>query len=490
MFNIDQYEILKSADALMDNVEYKKRIDGVAKVQTDLMDHEAAAMAIWMNNTEKACNRYARAKNLSDATYSEVVGPYIKHALNIVSVLYSTFELKDMISIQPLTQKIGALYYLNYLYGSDKGDISVGDAIFGPKLTPVRKGNYSSQKVVSESGTWATSGGDAVLPFAYYPISTYLTHETEIVIVVAGTGNLVGTYTYFSMTGSTIINLQIDASGTSDAQLDIATGVLNVSGESAAVAAVTGSTATYYWNSEKYTNKSFIPRITVRVDETEIRATRRQLLIDVMLDTTFDYESQFGRNLNAEMEAGVIQEIQNETAYEVLENMQTGADGNQGETFTFDVTPLSPITLTEHAQRYAKHLADQSTRLFKNYGRGRGNFIATGSDLFNFFESMPDNIWAPSGQNDGSARGPYFAGTFMKKWKVYYNPAYTDNTYITGFKGKDWWESPYYIGSYLPLMATKFMMFPDLHGEQGYISMDAHDFSFPKHVINATVTES
>jgi hypothetical protein len=146
--------------------------------------------------------------------------------------------------------------------------------------------------------------------------------------------------------------------------------------------------------------------------------------------------------------------------------------------------------LSDHAQFFAKHLSEQSTQLFNNLGRGRANYIVTGSDLFNFFESLPNTIWAPSGQNDGSARGPFLAGTFMSKYKVYYNPAYPAAEYITGFKGKDWWEAPYYVGTYLPLMATKFMLFPDLHGEQGYISMDAHEYLFPKHVIKASVTES
>ena len=478
----EQAQLMADAGPLMQ--KYDKRIEAVGKHVETLSDYEAMTMAVLLDNTEKQCKRYARMKNLSDTTYSESVGPFIKHSLNIVSAIYTTFDLKDLISVQALKQKIGALYYLAYTYGSNKGSISAGATMFSAKTAPTRTGYYSSQEVKSEAVTLSYVAPNTVGTLGYFPLASIGTGEISIVLV-GGTG--AGTYTYLSTTGNTF-NLQKGGSGSTDATLQILTGVFSIVGN--VTGSLTSTTATYVWNSEKYSTASPIPRVSISVEEEEVRARRRQLLFEISLDATFDFDNQYGRDLNSELESTIIQEMQNEMAYLVLDRMFNEGTGNNSSTYTFDLTPpATGIDLVSHSQRLWKVLAEMSTKIFNNLGRGRGNKIVTGDRLIEHLSVMPDSVWKPTNTGDG-AKGPYKAGRLLGKYDVFHNMAYGRDDFIMTYKGNDWWEAPFYTGVYLPLMSSKFMMFPDMHGEQGYISMEANKFIFPQHVVKGTVTNT
>lgn len=469
---IEQMEFLNDSHEMLK--KYDKRIQTVAKT-ANLTDIEAATLAILLNNTEKALNRYARRKALSDTTFSEVIGPFKKHAMNIVSALYSTFTLKDIISIQPLTQKIGALYFLNYIYANTKGDIAANDVAFSPTEKPKMSGYYTSEVIKNEIITPTAPVGDIIShTLAYFPVRSDKLEDISIVVVAAGASGE-GTWTATDVVGG-VINI---TNGAEVGTIVAATGATEMAGFTGVTP--TSITATYRWHSEK--NRTLTPKITVRVDEELVTAERRPLLFDVMLDATYDFENQFGRSLNAEVEEASVREIQNELAYYILGTMHDG--GWDTVAYTFDMTPTSGISLADHFQNFTKFLSEMSMQCFKNLGRGKGNVVVSGGDLVEFLEAMPSTLWESAPQHD--ARGPYKVGRLLKKYDVYHNPATADDEFFLAYKGKDWWEAPYFLGSYLPLMATKFMLFPDLHGEQGYITMDAHKYLFPQHVIKGSV---
>jgi hypothetical protein len=212
-------------------------------------------------------------------------------------------------------------------------------------------------------------------------------------------------------------------------------------------------------------------------------------LFDISLDATYDYEQQFGRNLNSELQTAVVRHLQNEMAYYVFDKMYEQATGNQGTTYTFDLTPSAGITANDHLQSLWRMLSKMSGKIYNNLGRGRGNIIVTGDRLIEELNALPETVWKPEPNTD-SVRGPYKAGTLLKKYKVFHNPAMPENEFFMTFKGVDWWEAPYYVGIYLPMMSSKFMMFPDFHGEQGYISMEAHKYLFKLHVVKGSLTET
>jgi len=205
----------------------------------------------------------------------------------------------------------------------------------------------------------------------------------------------------------------------------------------------------------------------------------------MFFDTALEYENQFGKSLQSEIDAGTIKEIQNERAFYLLQKLKDGC--YKGVSFTWDPTlPTSGISLLENYQGLWKVLANMSAQIYKNLGRGEGNFLTIGSEFKAIIDTLPADVFKPTGGVIG--RGPIKLGVLLGRYKVFYNPAYDADEFYMGFKGTDWWEAPMYVGSYLPLMASQFMMFPDMHGEQGFISMEATKYLFPQHVIKGTIT--
>lgn len=476
--HIQQYEFLREAKPLMD--KYSHLIKPVKKAINGLNDYQCATIAILADNVEKQLKAYKRAKNMSDANYSEQVGPYIKHAMNIVSTLYTTMDLEELISIQPFKQKLGAFYFLNYTYATTKGDILAGETLFSATTKPKWSGNYSTQKVKNEAVTFGNVGANTVAALQYYPL--YNPEMLELTIE-GGTG--AGTYTFLTLVGSTI-SLQKNLGGAAVGTVSQLTGAVVLSGNHAAT--ITGATCTYKWNSEKFVNKNQIPRIKISVDEVIVQAERRNLLFEIMLDASYDFDQQFGRDMNAELQSTVTQALQNELAFLVLENMMDGATGNNGTTFSFNLTPDPQLSLQDHLQTFYVFLEDMSMQIYKNLGRGMGNKIVSGNDLMKVLRTLPSTIWEPIPNSD--IKGPYKAGVLLGKYSVFHNPAYEEDEFMMTYRGESWWEASYYLGTYLPMMQSKFMMFPDMHGEQGYLAMEAHRYMFPQHTVKGSVYQS
>lgn len=480
-----QASFLKDAEPIVDS--YKDRLNLVGEIIKDsknprlsFNDFDRATLAILYDNVEKELNKYRRMKNLSDRTFSEQVGPFKKHAYNIITALYTTLEIRDLVSFQPLTQKRGAIYKMLYQFASNKGQIRAGDTMFAPATQGKRARYYSSQVVDKEPITWTFDGTNSLATLEYFPLSK----PEKVNFVVTG-GAAAGTYTYLN-TQNGVYNLQKDAGGSAVGTIDPNTGVATLSGVNATDA--TGTVGTYNWQSEKFSQNSQIPKVTVSITEAEVSAERRNLLIDTMLDVSYDFENQFAKSLNSELEATVIQYLQNELAFRVLGEMYDGQTGNGATTYHFASVPTGDISVVEHAQLLYKMLAEMSSKVRNNIGRGWGNKIICGDNLINFLKILPNDIWKRAEKPKGD--GPYFAGTLNGDYDVYYNPDYPAESFIMTYKGESWWEAPYYIGSYLPLMNSQYLLYPDMHGEQGYIAMEAYSFEYPSMVVKGTIANT
>ncbi len=475
-----QADFLRKASPIVDS--YKSRINVIedsvkGNARLALNDFDKATLAIMFDNVDKALLRYKMLKNLSDRTYSETVGPFKKHAFNIISALYTTFDLRDIVSIQPMTQKRGAIYKMVYNFASNKGSVRAGDTMFSPNAAGKRARYYSSPKVAQEPITW-TFSTHSTATLEYYPIQ-----KPETISIVVTGGSAAGTYTYLSTSNGNFL-LQKDAGGANVGNINSTTGVVTLSSVDAT--GDTGTVATYTWASEKFSSNSQIPKVTIGVTETEMTAERRNLLIDTMLDVSYDFEAQFAQSLNSEMESTVVQFLQNEVSFRALGEMFDGATGNGGATYNFDPDDCPAGTsLEEYAQVLYKLLATMSTKIRSNVGRGEGNRIICGSNLLNFLRVLGTDKFRRAPKPSGD--GPYYAGNLNGDYEIYYNPDLAAADFFMTYKGDSWWQAAYYIGSYLPLMNSQYMLFPDMHGEQGYIGMDAFSLEYPNMIVTGTI---
>lgn len=464
--------------------KYTKRLDAAQNAAKDLNDprlslndFDKAFLAVMYDNVDGELRKLQQMRNMSDRTYSETVGPFKKHAFNIITALYTTFDIKDLISWQPMSQKLGAIYRMIIKYATDKGQITAGDAMFSSTDIATKARYYSSEVVKDEDLTF-TFSTDSTAALAYFPVFK----PENISLLIAGAIGGDGTYTYLQTTAG-IFDLQIDGGASKVGSIDPVTGVVTLDAVNASAA--TTARITYRWNSQKFSTTRPIPKVTVGVTEDIVTAERRNLLLDIMLDTSYDYSKQFGASLNSEMETAVVQFLQNEMSFRILGEMFDGADGNQGDTFVFYATPVAGITKEDNLQEFYSLLSEMNQKIRNNIGRGWGTKVVVGPDLLAQLDIL-DRTRFKRGTVPASD-GPYYAGKLNDKYDIYYNPDLGDDEFFVTFKGTSWWEAPYYVGSYLPLMNSDYLLYPDFHAEQGYLALESYKLEYPKGIVKGTV---
>lgn len=147
-------------------------------------------LACALENTQ---NRIQQHEAMWETTQPSDIGPFKKFALELVTAVVPSLIAPDIVSVQPMTNRIGEVRYIQYLYGSDKGQTQAGQ----PFTSPFRKENsdkwYSSELVEEED---IGSSGDSTYTgtLSWLPIRPGTVSFTGSVTAEDdGNGNLVGT---------------------------------------------------------------------------------------------------------------------------------------------------------------------------------------------------------------------------------------------------------------------------------------------------------
>ena len=70
-----------------------------------------------------------KVQNLMEGTGLSSVGPYTKFGINLITAVMSNVVADQIVSIQPMTNRIGEVRYLKYVYESSKGKTTAGDLV-------------------------------------------------------------------------------------------------------------------------------------------------------------------------------------------------------------------------------------------------------------------------------------------------------------------------------------------------------------------------
>jgi len=148
-------------------------------------------LAVHLENAERHINRFAKnRRGMFDNVTSSDIGSHKKHVMDLITAYYPSFDLKEILSVQPLKQKNGALYFLDYQYVNDKGEVSSGDKFFGANQSPKRTGFYSSQEVRNEPLDCTFDTDHIDFQLKYWPV---IVEDFKMELTVNG-GPVVFTY--------------------------------------------------------------------------------------------------------------------------------------------------------------------------------------------------------------------------------------------------------------------------------------------------------
>lgn len=464
MNQFETYRQKMIAESLQLQAKHKKYISAAQAGLGEGFDSlKRAGLATLLENVEIAALK--SRPRLSEATQVADVTTFKRFAFPIITAVYPNLIANELVTVQPLKMKTGQIFFLDAMFGSDKGSIKAGDAMFTAQGV-AEKGytNYAAQEIDQEllpevSAASANVTGTA----AYYPVIP---------------GSVKGTFDKFTFKDDGKGGIVSAVSGTT------ITGTINYQTGSFTITfpeAVTGTPEIAYSYNNEYAPSHSIPQIDLRVRELTLTAKSRKLRSNYAFDAAYDLEMSQGVTMDNVLLEAASAELKFELDGEILNDLWNQA----GLTSTWNNVAPFAITAREHLDSFVIAIHEACKKISGATRRAEGNWVVVGQTGGYILSALGEPRFKSSGQN---GVGPYFMGTLDGRIKVYYNPYFGENDYLVGYKGDLFLDAGYVFAPYLPLFATNVIMLDDFIGRRGYATSNGKRMLNPNYYVKGTIT--
>lgn len=398
-----------------------------------------SGLAVMLENTERFIKR------MDETVRAVSIGDFQKFAYPLVRAIFPELVANEIVSVQPMLGPVSLVFYMDFVYGSDKGRVKRGDTAFSAIARGPNNSSYTSpqidEEVIGAGGANSFTG----VTLSYGPVVPGSVTITDGVQIINDDTN-----------GSFIGDVG------SAAAINYATGSLSGSTTmfAATPAAGTTITATYSYDMEANPN---IPQMDLVLNSSPVTARPRKLRTNWSLESAFNLRSLHGLEAEVELTASVGAEIRFEIDREIIDDLKRMAGA--GSVY-WNRTHSSNISFTEHKLSIIDAFQTASNLIHKVTGRGRASWIICGENVATIIETLPGFVATP-GVPSGLQKGVYKAGRLNSQWDVFKDPFYPDNFFMMGFKGMSFLEAGYVYSPYIPLYSTPTVVLDDFIARKG-----------------------
>ena len=411
-------------------------------------------------------------QNLTEETRSVNVGSFTKFIFPVLRRVFPNLIANEIVSVQPMTAPIGAVFFLDYIYGSSKGNTKAGD-VFPRDFDRDYSGEFvnGEQSATGDGTNYGGAGASLGANLAWTPVRPLDVSRGFSVVVREVNGS-----------GATVQEASDDGSGGFTG--DVAAGTINyangsITGFLFTAAPATGNAikAYYYFDGELNTK---VPEVKLDVKKSPVEAKPRRLKALWSSEAAEDLRAFHGLDAETEIVSIIAQEIALEIDREIIQELFLASTGTTG---AFDRIPPGGISEIDHLRAMLTQISTVSNLIHKKTLRAPANWIVTSPEVSALLTQLTTHgdfkpIWSGD-MNPGSAMDPmrprtshgqfsiYKTGTLMNKWMVYEDPFFTSDKMLIGLKGGSFLESGYVWAPYIPLQVTPTFL-------------DPSDFSFRK----------
>jgi hypothetical protein len=415
-------------------------------------------------------SRNAMHLSEAEATATSAIADYTQTIFPVLMRVFPNLIAHDLVSIQPMAGPVGAVFYFEYKHGTTKGRTNADS-----NMVENFDANYSSEFVDNELlvvGNATDYGGagaalSATLGFTPVKPLNSSVSDPNVRVVVREID---------ASTGATVQEGVDDGAGgfTGDVTggtINYATGAIAAFKFTTAPANGNDIAAFYFYNSEGNTQ---VPKVTLDIALNEIRAKSRKLNVVWSAEAADDLRALQGIEGEAQLLAGVSNEIGLEIDREILRDIE----GSTSVSDTFDRSAVpSGIDELSYLRTLLTKITTVGAKIHKNSKRAPANWIVTSPEvaaLFAQFQGHGDFIpMAPTEERPSSYGnltsdfGIFKFGNLMNRYAVYQDP-YIDSdkpagtsTILMGLKGRSYLDAGYVYAPYIPLQMTPTFLDPD-----------------------------
>ena len=421
-----------------------------------------ATTAIMLENTSAHLDRISNMQTvMNESTQTSDVSFFKKYAINLLSTVMPNLIAPEIVSTQPMLNRVGEMRYLKILYGSNKGGVKAGDTMFSMFNAGNGETYYSSDEIDSEyvvASDTSVTGNLAWLPVV--PGSVKLMVDSVEVAVDNGAGQLSGP-------------------GISAGTIDYTTGAFNITLNSNPTSA-----DDVYFN-YRYNNVDTpvqAPEVALKIEVAPIIAKSRKLKTIYSFDSAFDLSKDYGMQINNELVTHTASQIKHEIDGEIMGDLLRIASATP---VTWDATPREGISLRDHNESFYNKVVEAGNNIFDATKLANGSYIIVGMNAANVVETLPrfrsSGVIKPT--------GPHLAG-YLGSMPVYKNPFYPADTFLVGWKGSGLFEAGYMYCPYMPIMSTQLIMDAQFQGQRGFATSYGKKPINSKMYCRGTITHS
>jgi hypothetical protein len=414
-------------------------------------------------------NEAHHLKELTEDTRSVNVGSFTKFVFPVLRRVFPNLITPFLISVQPMTAPVGAVFYLDYVYGTSKGATSSG-AVFPKDFDRDYTSEYVNGEIIATGNVAGDYGGASLVPLAgvlawnpVRPLSVSLGFSVIVRELNATTGATVQQATDDGAGGFTG-NVQAGAS------INYSNGAITAFKFTNAPANGNPIKVYYYYDGELNTK---VPEMKLDVKQVPIQAVPRKIRALWSSEAAEDLRAMHGVEAETEIISAVGQEIALEIDRENINEMYLNSTGTSA---TFDRIPPAGVSEVEHLAALITPIALVSNLIHKKTLRAPANWIVTSPEVSSLMMQLSiHGDYKPVFSTDLSPTSPvdmpepltshgqfsiFRAGTLKNKWTLYEDPFFTRDMMLIGLKGRSYLDAGYVWAPYIPLQVTPTFLDP------------------------------
>lgn len=417
-------------------------------------------------------NEMAHLLHMTEETRAANVGSFTKYIFPVLRRVFPNLIANELVSVQPMTAPIGAIFYLDYIYDTNKGQTQKGN-IYPRDFDR----DYSSETINGEilvTGNGVDFGGAGAALSAGLSFNPVRALNAQLGIAV-----IIREVTPAGVTVQTATD-----NGAGAFTGDVASGTINYSNGAIATFKFTaavgnGNKVLAYYSYDSELNPK-IASVKLDVKQAPIQATSRKLKSLWSAEAAEDLRAFHGVEAETELVAVTAQEVALEIDREIINDLYQGSTGT---TATWDRVPPSGIAEHDHFRSLLTPISQVSSTIHRKTLRAPANFIVTSPDVSALLQQLTthtdfrpafvsgDAMTAPMDMprplTQHGQYGIYKVGTIQNKWILYEDPFFARDRMLIGLKGQSYLDAGYVWAPYVPLQLTPTFM-------------DPNDFSFRK----------
>ena len=389
-----------------------------------MSDNKKLVVAKCLENINRCLNE---AFESSVGTQRSDLGAYKKFALNLVTVALPNLIAHDLVIVHPMSSYSGYINYIEYVAGTDKGDVKQGELFNSPfGLGEANKKideKYTSARVVETVGT------DGKFTPAWTPIVKGAFGEGKDVKVVKKAGG----EEFREFTGEEITGL------------------------------AEGDRVAYVYNNEVIPQEK-LPTIKAVMKTMPLVAKARRIAIYFSQFAAFQAKTDYGFDLGDQLAEKAVGQLSYEIDNEVVDLLVENAE--KSEKLRFNMVQRVGESMFERYEAFAKVIADATQIIYDRTKRFAPTYMIIASDVLPVVQFCKGFTAAPV----GAINGPYMCGT-IGGLKVYVSPAIEPGKFVFGVNGSDMASSAAVYAPYMPIVPTQLLGFADGTMSQGWSTL-------------------